>query len=50
MRQAMPPGHRIGGATFVAVGAALVLTLPASAHTHTDSASVWTARRCWTSR
>jgi hypothetical protein len=29
----------IGGATFVAVGAALVLTLPASAHNHTDSAS-----------
>jgi hypothetical protein len=29
----------IGGATFVAVGAVLVLTLPASAHIHTDSAS-----------
>jgi hypothetical protein len=39
MRQAMRRAIGIGGATFVAVGAALVLTLPASAHNHTDSAS-----------
>jgi uncharacterized surface anchored protein len=39
MRQAMRRAIGIGGATFVAVGAALVLTLPASAHVHTDSAS-----------
>jgi hypothetical protein len=32
MRQAMRRAIGIGGATFVAVGAALVLTLPASAH------------------
>ncbi|HEY3610345.1 MAG TPA: hypothetical protein VGL06_22790 [Pseudonocardiaceae bacterium] len=39
MRQAMRRAIGIGGATFVAVGAVLVLTLPASAHIHTDSAS-----------
>ncbi len=39
MRQAMRRAIGIGGATFVAVGAALVLTLPASAHNHSDSAS-----------
>lgn len=38
MRQAMRRAIGIGGATFVAVGAALVLTLPASAHVHSDSA------------
>ena len=39
MRQAMRRAIGLGGATFVAVGAVLVLTLPASAHNHTDSAS-----------
>ena len=39
MRQAMRRAIGIGGATFVAVGAVLALTLPASAHNHDDSAS-----------
>jgi hypothetical protein len=39
MRQAMRRAIGLGGATFVAVGAALVLTLPASAHDHSDMAS-----------
>jgi len=42
MRQAMRRAIGIGGATFVAVGAALVLTLPASAHSPTVSSTCLT--------